>query len=209
MMKNKVRQIRELRGLSQDAVAARMGTNRGQVSKLESGKARLNDVWIERLSKALRCQPAELIGDLIQREVPIIGDVPGGNLMEAIHNTHDGFVLFNSQKPNLYAVRVRGNSMSRIAPDGSYVIVDMDDKNPDSLVNQPIIVCFENDGAHECSFKIYKRNPVRFEPFSIEAGYDTIFPNNRPWVVYGRVIGVVGYLSNDHNDARLISCSKG
>lgn len=196
-MENNLKKIRLERGLTQDALADKIGTNAGQIHKLESGIRRLSDVWIKRLLPALGCTPAELIGGASEKQVPIIGEVPGGDLVEAINNPTDGFIRFNSKKPNLFAVRVRGNSMSRIAPDGMYVIVDMDDVDPTRLANQPVIACIDCDGTHECSFKIYKRNPERFEPFSIEAGYDTIFPNGRPWKIIGRVIGSVGYVG-DH-----------
>jgi SOS-response transcriptional repressor LexA len=193
-MENNLKTLRLERGLTQEALADKIGTNAGQIHKLESGMRRLSDVWIEKLMPALGCSPAELIGGAPEKQVPIIGEVPGGDLIEAIHQPADGFIRFNSKKPNLVAVRVRGNSMSRIAPDGMYVIVDIDDNNPANLANQPVIVCIDCDGAYECSFKIYKRNPDRFEPFSIEAGYDAIFPGDRPWKIYGRVIGAVGYI---------------
>mgnify|MGYP002142256503 FL=1 len=183
-----------------------MGTIRGQVSKLEQGKARLNDIWMERLSKALHCTPAELISDAQLKEIPIIGEVPGGDLLAALHEPPIGFVQFSDSRPSLRALRVRGNSMSRLAPDGMYVVVDFDDTNPQQLHNQPVIVCIEcpTTGDHECSFKLYKRNPDRFEPYSIEPGYDTIFPNGRAWKIYGRVIGVLGFVDKENEEVRLI-----
>ena len=206
-MKNRLKELREKRDLSQEAVAERMGTIRGQVSKLESGKARLNDIWIDRLSKALACDPGELISDHFQSPVPIIGDVPGGELMMAIDHQPEGFIQFNSNRPNLKALRVRGNSMSRLAPDGMYVVVDFDETDVSRLHNQPVIVCIENPmtGDHECSFKIYKRGPDRFEPFSIEPGYEAIFPTARNWKIFGKVIGVVGYVGNQNDEPRLIA----
>jgi transcriptional regulator with XRE-family HTH domain len=206
-MKNRIKILRERRGLSQETVAERMGTIRGQVSKLEQGKARLNDIWMDKLSKALSCDPGELVSDAIQHQIPIIGEVPGGDLMAAIDAAPDGFVQFNSARQNLRALRVRGNSMSRLAPDGMYVVVDFDDNNPAQLNNQPVIVCIEcpTTNDHECSFKIYKRNPDRFEPYSIEAGYDVIFPQGRSWKIYGRVIGVVGYVGCENDEAKLLT----
>jgi len=208
-MKNRIKIIREERGLSQETVAERMGTIRGQVSKLENGKARLNDIWLDRLSKALSCDPGEIISSAIQKQVPIIGEVPGGDLALAMESPPEGFVQFSSNRPNLRALRVRGNSMSRLAPDGMYVVVDFDDTDPARLHNQPVIVCIESlsTGDHECSFKIYKRHPDRFEPYSIEPGYDTIFPEARRWRIYGRVIGVVGYVGSMGDEIKLITMS--
>ncbi len=205
-MENNIRRIRLSRGLTQETLANKIGTNAGQIHKLESGHRRLSDVWITKLVKGLHCTPAELLGDGGAREIPIMGEVPGGDLIAALSSPPDGFVQFSSSRPNLRALRVRGNSMSRLAPDGMYVVVDFDDTDPARLHNQPVIVCIEcmSTQDHECSFKIYKRNPDRFEPYSIEPGYDTIFPQNRPWKIYGRVIGVVGYIGSENDEVRLL-----
>lgn len=202
-IKNRVREIREARGLSQEALGEKLGKARGQISRIESGKVGFTNYWLDALSEALQCSPAELIADVDSSPmVPVIGEVPGGDLMLAVQEPPEQFIPFSSKRKNIYALRVRGNSMSRIAPDGSYVVVDMQDNDPARLTNQPVIVCINNGHDHECSFKIFKRNPDRFEPFSIEAGYDTIFPNGREWRIFGRVVGSVSYVGDD---ARLLA----
>jgi transcriptional regulator with XRE-family HTH domain len=208
-MENNIKQLRLERGLTQEVLADRIGTNAGQIHKLESGMRRLSDVWISKLVKGLHCTPADLFGDGGQRNIPIIGEVPGGDLIAAIDALPDGFVQFSSNRQNLRALCVRSNSMSRLAPDGMYVVVDFDDNNPAQLHNQPVIVCIESPttGDHECSFKIYKRNPDRFEPYSIEAGYDSIFPPAHGWKIYGRVIGVIGYVGSADEEVKLIARS--
>jgi transcriptional regulator with XRE-family HTH domain len=206
-MDNNIKHLRLERGLTQEVLADRIGTNAGQIHKLESGMRRLSDVWISKLVKGLHCTPADLFGDGGQRNIPIIGEVPGGDLIAAIDAPPDGFVQFSSTRQNLRALRVRGNSMSRLAPDGMYVVVDFDDNDPARLNNQPVIVCIESPatGDHECSFKIYKRNPDRFEPYSIEPGYDAIFPHDRQWKIYGRAIGFIGYAGKIDEEVRLIA----
>lgn len=195
---NRARLIRESKNLSQEQVGSRIGKARGQISAVESGTISLTENWINLLCEALDCSPAELISDTaVPKQVPIIGEVPGGDVMEAIQREPEGYVSFNSLRKNLKAFRVRGNSMSRLAPHGVYVIADFDDCDPRTLHNKPVLVCFENHGTHECSFKIYKKDPDRFEPFSIEAGYDTIFPRDNNWKIYARVIGTVGFMGDD------------
>ena len=203
---NKVREIREAKQLSQEAVGARIGKARGQISAIESGTIKLSENWLNQLSMALECTPAELIGGEAARQIAIIGEVPGGDLITALSAPPEAFIQFSSARPNLRALRVRGNSMSRIAPDGMYVVVDFDETDPTALHKQPVIACIQcpTTGEYECSFKIYKRNPDRFEPYSVEAGYDTIFPNGRAWKIYGRVIGVVGFLGKEAEEVKLI-----
>jgi DNA-binding XRE family transcriptional regulator len=49
--------------LTQDQLAERLGTNKGQVSKLETGKQRFNDDWIACCAEALGIEPGDLLRD--------------------------------------------------------------------------------------------------------------------------------------------------
>ena len=55
--------IRKEKGLSQPELAERVGTTTQQISKLENGERKLAPEWIDRLSKALKCSKAELLGE--------------------------------------------------------------------------------------------------------------------------------------------------
>lgn len=208
-MQNNLKKIRLKREMTQEDLSHLVGTNAGQINKLETGSRRLSDKWIPKLCLALNCTISELLGENSENNIPIVGEVPGGDVSEAINNTTGETLQFSSKKTNLFALRVKGNSMSRIAPDGMYVVVDPSDSDPHNLINKPVIVGFDMGGEYDCSFKIYKINPERFEPYSIEAGYDTIFPNGRRWKIYGRVIGAVGYIGESAEEcAKLIPYKK-
>lgn len=56
-----VREHRERRGLTQEQLAERLDTNKGQVSKLERGAQRMNDDWAIRIAEALNREPWELL----------------------------------------------------------------------------------------------------------------------------------------------------
>lgn len=51
-MANNLKALRNKLGLSQDEAAARMDTTRNQYAKLEGGRRRLSDVWIDRAASA-------------------------------------------------------------------------------------------------------------------------------------------------------------
>ena len=53
---------REYREMTQEALAAAVNTNKGQISGLESGGKRWNRDWLYKLSAVLECEPAELVG---------------------------------------------------------------------------------------------------------------------------------------------------
>jgi transcriptional regulator with XRE-family HTH domain len=60
---NRIKVLREARGVSLEALAAKMGTSNQQVSLLETGKRRLTVDWLHRLARALDCHPWEVVSD--------------------------------------------------------------------------------------------------------------------------------------------------
>jgi len=55
-----LREWRNHVGLSQTELALRMDTNKGQISKLETGKQRMNEDWVNRAAFALGIEPNDL-----------------------------------------------------------------------------------------------------------------------------------------------------
>ena len=58
-----IREWRLHRGLTQEQLADRLDTNKGQISKLERGDQRMNDDWIAAIADALGIEPGELLFD--------------------------------------------------------------------------------------------------------------------------------------------------
>ena len=56
-----IREWRKHRGLSQEHLAERIGMNRAYLSKIESGKRRYDQPFLEAAADVLRCEPADLI----------------------------------------------------------------------------------------------------------------------------------------------------
>lgn len=63
MKKNALFKIRKKLHLTQKDVAERVNATPGQIYFLESGERKLSPEWLERLSKALNCTKAELLGE--------------------------------------------------------------------------------------------------------------------------------------------------
>lgn len=61
--KNPIYALRRKRGLTQKDIAEAIGTTANQISRLENGDRKLAPEWLERLSKALGCTKAELLGE--------------------------------------------------------------------------------------------------------------------------------------------------
>lgn len=63
MKKNFLLEIRKQKGMTQRDVADAVNTTANQISRLETGERQLKPEWLERLSKALGCTKAELLGE--------------------------------------------------------------------------------------------------------------------------------------------------
>jgi transcriptional regulator with XRE-family HTH domain len=60
---NRIRELREAKGLSQYELGQLAGTGNQQISRLEMGARSLTLEWMKRLSAALGCQPWELLAE--------------------------------------------------------------------------------------------------------------------------------------------------
>lgn len=60
-MKNRIAQIRQLKGMSLTEVATAASTTKAQIQKLEKGERRLTLDWMERIARALGVSVIDLI----------------------------------------------------------------------------------------------------------------------------------------------------
>ena len=58
---NRIKRIREQRGLSQEALAAKAGLSRGYLARLETGRHDPTVGTVEKLAKALRVKVIDLL----------------------------------------------------------------------------------------------------------------------------------------------------
>lgn len=62
---NRIKQIRERRGLTQDQLAELVDTTQPTIMRLERGQRKLTVEWMQRLAKALKCRPEELLSSAV------------------------------------------------------------------------------------------------------------------------------------------------
>lgn len=65
-----LKHYRKLAGMTQDDLAAAVGTTKSKISKLESGKQVLDSGWAEILAKPLNVKPIDLLPDLAPEYPP-------------------------------------------------------------------------------------------------------------------------------------------
>ncbi len=129
-MRNRVREWRETRGLTQEALAEMLGkkTHVTTLSRIENGHLALNERWIIRLSKALEVHPADLIGD----------DVEGPPPHRLQHQEEASLYLppenhwlsSTSFAKNQFPYQIKSNALDAYGiPAGAVVIADFDAEN--------------------------------------------------------------------------------
>ncbi len=100
-MQNRLKELRERAGMSQEALGDKVGASKQQISMLENGHRRLTQDWLVKLSQALGVSVAHLLGEapttsppasevrpaddhqpiaagVLPRDVPVLGTAVGG-----------------------------------------------------------------------------------------------------------------------------------
>jgi transcriptional regulator with XRE-family HTH domain len=66
---NRLREIREARGLTQEQVADKLGTTATHISRLENERSQLTHHWMVKFAELYRVRPADLIANVVVAEV--------------------------------------------------------------------------------------------------------------------------------------------
>lgn len=119
------------------------------------------------------------------QEVPLISWVSAGAMQtpDAVEEVESAprISMTGLGAGDWIALRVQGHSMDRISPPDSIIFVDRRDTR---LVSNACYVIVGPDG--EATYKRYRGNPARFEPVSVDADLEPVYPDHDP-VVIGRV----------------------
>jgi repressor LexA len=185
---NNIRKLRDTVGLSQDALAAKIGEDAtgATISRLESGRMHLTLDWMVRIAEALEVTPYDLIpaGADPVRFVPVIGQISAGNWREAIAEPI-GMVPIPSEAagPKAFALKPLGDSMNLVVSEEGYAVVDPDQRE---LIARKVYA-FRNEHG-ETTIKRYAESPPRLEPCSSNDEHKPMLLGAEGLVVIGRVV---------------------
>lgn len=121
------------------------------------------------------------------RRVPVISWVAAGRFADstmAIEEEADFIDVSGLGNGRFFGLRILGDSMNRIAPEGSTIVVDPQDR---ALVPRKFFV-FQN--ANGATFKRYMADPVRLEPFSHNLMHEAVQIDSETEVL-GRAVRVL------------------
>lgn len=150
-VRNRLREIRDSKGLTLREVAERAKTSEQQLGRLEKGQRRLSDYWIARLAPALEVAPDEIWSDSRDTipSVPIVGYVgAGAQVYNFDDQTNLDYVEVMPGAEETYALAVRGDSMfPRYLPGDLIFYTPVDFVDEARVIGRECVVQIAGDGA--------------------------------------------------------------
>ena len=181
---NQIAAVRKRVGLKIEELAEWAGLSTTYVWRMERGERNVSLKNLQKLADALGVAPSDLIESKPIAEVPILSGVSAGMMArDDVQQDVVGEIRMSDLDPRgeWMALRVEGDSMDRISPPGSLILVDLTDK---ALVPNACYII--TDGDSQATYKRFRSNPPRFEPVSTNPSHQPIFPDGEPAVI-GRV----------------------
>lgn len=130
---NNIRKRRNELGMTQEKLAELVGVTRSTVTQWETGWSQPRLGALERLADAFGCLPSELIEGKSPAptpdgyiEVPLYGSIAAGTPIEMLptDDMHPIPVIVRDKYPDAFLLKVRGESMNRVLPNGCYALID-------------------------------------------------------------------------------------
>ena len=185
----RVRELRLRAGLKQEELAELIGTTKATISKIERSTGSPKIEWVEKLAPHLHVTVPQLtFGDAAGGEspvmLPVIGMISAGNYREAIQQTDEQIPVPGATE-HMFVLRVDGDSIDRVAPDGAYVSIDP--TNP-TLTDGGLFAV--QNGSGESTIKRFRRSPDRLEPDSTNPSHQPILLGAEPITIIGRATSV-------------------
>ena len=207
MVHNKLKEMRERAGLTQQQLAEKVGVTQQTIWYYENGRREMKSGVLVELSNALECTVSDLLGlnevkGVVQQvrspshPMPVVGRIAAGTPREAIYQTgetHEAPESLWEAHPDGFWLEVSGNSMNRLFPEGTLVLVDPDEE----VRNGDVGVVFVNGDDATLKRVYVDGESVRLHPESHDPEYqDRVIDREDPDAPEVRVLGrAVAYAS--------------
>lgn len=199
MYQYRIAEARTAKGWTQAELAKRVGTTQQQIARYESGENDVKSSVIVRISAALGVTVSYLLGVTEKgvlravpgesRQLPIVGRIAAGEAREAIEQkdrTHPIPDELFSEHPHSVWAEVSGNSMNRLFPDGSLVLIDMDAE----VQNGEVGAVFVNGDDVTIKRIYFEAGRIRLHPESYDPEYrDRLIDRDDPDAPDVRIMG--------------------
>lgn len=135
MVSYKIAEARVAKGWTQADLAKRIGTTQQQIARYESGSNDVKSSVLIKMSAAMGVTISYLLGLESEKidsspdsfvDVPLYGSIAAGKPMEmvAVEGSHPIPTKVREKYPDSFLLKVEGDSMNRILPNGCYALVD-------------------------------------------------------------------------------------
>lgn len=188
--KDRLARLLAQNGISQSELSRKTGISDSKISCYVSGRYKPNGASLSKIAKVLGVTPAYLVGQeeprrpavMLSRGIPLLGKVAAGEPIFAAENVVS-FLPADEPSENLFALSVKGESMSPRIMDGDVVLV----RRQETAEDGDVVIALVGD---EATCKIFKKSHagVTLVPFN---------PAFAPFVYSGsevdelRILGVV------------------
>lgn len=194
---NRLAQVRDHAGMTQQQVAAAIGVTTTGYQNWEYGNTPIKATALRELAKLFGCTTDYLlnISDIkvavpsAARMLPVFGSISAGTPREALtqsdvmHETPERLYLEHERS---FWLTVSGNSMNRLFPDGSLVLIDPDEE----VRNGDVAVVFVNGDDATLKRVYFESESVRLHPESYDPEYrDRVIDASDPDAPEVRIIG--------------------
>lgn len=196
----KIAEARIAKGWSQQDLADKLGTTQQTIQRYESGARDIKSSVLVKLSAALGVTISYLLGmenaaipNAAMTDVPLYGSIAAGTPIEMLEVEDERPIpsKVHARYPDAFLLRVVGESMNRILPNGCFALVDPCDAVERD--GQPYAVCVN---GYDATVKRVRRlnNGFVLEPDSTDPTYEPrTFNYNEPGTQAVTVIGRVVY----------------
>ena len=197
----KIAEARVAKGWSQQQLADAIGATQQTIQRYESGARDIKSSVIIKLSEALGVTISYLLGMESEKidsspnsfvDVPLYGSIAAGKPMEmiAVEGSHPIPTKIREKYPDSFLLKVEGDSMNRVLPNGCYALVDP--RQTADCNGAPYAVCV--NGYDATIKRVRKLNngfelvPDSNDPTYEKRTYNFNEPDTETVTVIGRVV---------------------
>lgn len=201
---NEIRRRRKALKWTLEDLANRIGSDTGNLSRLETGKQGYSDETLRQIAAALGCSIADLFWTesespnvsatpIGSRRIPLVSYVQAGAMTEVVDSYSPGmgadFLLTDLDLgANAFALKIRGDSMRPEFAEGDVVIIDP------SVTPHPGDFVVAKNGSNEATFKKYRPRGIDelgqevFELVPLNDDYPSMRSNVTPIMIIGTMV---------------------
>ena len=197
----KIAEARVAKGWTQSDLAKQIGTSQQQIARYESGSNDVKSSVLIKMSEAMGVTISYLLGlesttvesstaDFV--DVPLYGSIAAGTPIEmhAVDSSHPVPTKIRERYPDAFLLKVEGDSMNRVLPNGCYALVDP--RQTADCNGAPYAVCV--NGYDATIKRVRKLNngfelvPDSNDPTYEKRTYNFNEPDTETVTVIGRVV---------------------